>query len=201
MLPISRSGNNPSFAVVRDNLDTTQKNSAVNLNLVNLQTRIEENQLFLDGLKMDSQFQNLLTLMRQVGVTDEMKFNFLTGQASLEDCFAKDTWGKNLLVKTYGGLEFRTARSCNSHFLLKSVADTLYAILKPGYFETTEKFSSKMCSLMRTIEHENRSEILDLSNADLTYVDLSYAKLSGVNLAGADLTKACLTYVDLTGQT
>jgi uncharacterized protein YjbI with pentapeptide repeats len=160
--------------------------------VVNLNNRMENNRALLNDLKASKPFQNLLILMRKAAVPDERLLDFLTRKASLETCFGDKTWKIALLTKTYDRIE---VHSSGSHFLLESLATELSAIFKKGiFFESADKFHSKMKILMSSIEKSNGLKRLDLVGADLSGINLSEA-----NLIGANLHKANLSGVDLTG--
>jgi uncharacterized protein YjbI with pentapeptide repeats len=184
MQPISRSVTT-NFPIISDQTD-----------VANLNNRINKNRAFLEALKADRPFQNLLVLMRKGDVCDERLLDFLMGVSSLEWCRSKRVWMENLIIKTYD-LEIRWYGT----FLPHCITFPLSMIFKPGCFETTEKSHSKMCVLMGSLKKENDSETLDFANADLADVslvgaDLSRANLSGANLSGADLKGAHLSHIN-----
>jgi uncharacterized protein YjbI with pentapeptide repeats len=197
MKPITQPINSSRFTSDSDNLNTLEKGGTVEADLVNLRSRIEKNCAFLDELKKNTRFQNVLILMRKMAISNELLFSFLSGQSSLQQLLGEETWMTNLLVKTYDGLE--AAWLGYSHFLSNSIVDTIQAIFRRGYLESAEKFQSKMHSLMDAIENHDNLGQLDLSGADLSYISLRSAKLAGVNLVGANLIGSYLTYADLSG--
>lgn len=60
--------------------------SGSNPHTINLERRLEENRPFVDSLKEDPLFQNVLTLMRRFAVPETLLFRFVTGKAHLELC-------------------------------------------------------------------------------------------------------------------
>jgi uncharacterized protein YjbI with pentapeptide repeats len=175
MQSINRSVNT-SFHVISDPTDVE-----------NLNTRIEENRLFLDELKANKPFQNLLFLMHKAAVSEQRLLNFLMGNASLEECFGEKKWMTNLLVQPYSNFEVNWT---GSHFLPASLATTFSAIFKQGYFESAVKSHSKMCVLMGSIKRDDRLEKLDLAFTNNFFADLSCANMSGMDLSQADFAYA-----------
>ncbi|MCD6026592.1 MAG: putative low-complexity protein [Solimicrobium sp.] len=162
--------------------------------VINLNSRIGKNRTFIEDLKANPSFQNLLILMQQAAVPKEQLLKFLTGRASLEECWGEKKWMTNLIIKTYGGLKVCWA---NSHFLSESLAATLTAIFNSGYFESAEKSHAKMGVLMGSLKRDQSSETLDLVGADLSGVNLSGADLSGANFSKANLSKTDLSFATL----
>ncbi|MCD6026272.1 MAG: pentapeptide repeat protein [Solimicrobium sp.] len=160
---------------------------------MSVESRIEENRPFLDGLKTDKQFQNLLIFMCKSAVSEERVLDFLTGKSSLEACLGEKKWMTELLVNTYGGLEV-----CwhGSHFLSELLATRLSTIFKQGYFEFAEKSHFKMSALMGSIKRDEGSEKLDLADANPSVVFFCEADLFRADLSGADLAKATLRYTN-----
>ncbi|MCD6027687.1 MAG: hypothetical protein K0R08_2206 [Solimicrobium sp.] len=128
-----------------------EENTTADLRVVNIKKRITEKQSLLNDLKSNPRFQNVLILMRESAVSDSLILEFLTGKASLEECFGKEKEKIDFLVKTYGGLEDRFGRG-DSHFLSKWLATSLSTIFKTGYFESVDKTNSKMRILMEAVE-------------------------------------------------
>ncbi|MCD6026588.1 MAG: hypothetical protein K0R08_1107 [Solimicrobium sp.] len=122
--------------------------------VVNLNSRIDKNRPFLEDLKASQPFQDLLVLMRQAAVPEQRLLEFLTGKISLEECLGEKNWMTTLLVKTNDKLEVRWF---GSHFLSETLATTLSAIFKQGYFESAEKSHSKMLILMSSLKRDDKS--------------------------------------------
>jgi hypothetical protein len=165
--------NTPRSPLILTNSSQIDKNNIMDPHVVNLEKRLEENWSFLDSLRRDSGFQNILTLMHKAGVPEEHLLKFLTGDSSLEECFGKSTWMINFLVGSYNDLEIKSGWFGRiEHFLSKSLANTLLIIFKPGYLESPEKTHSKMNALMHAIEEKNNSGKLDLAGTDFSFLNM-----------------------------
>ncbi|MCD6026899.1 MAG: hypothetical protein K0R08_1418 [Solimicrobium sp.] len=182
MLPTSHPVDTNRTAFNLSNSSSTEKNSTVDVHVMNLEKRIDDNRLFLESLKRDSGFQNTLTLMHKAGVPEEQLLKFLTGKVSLEECLGKRTGMINFLVRSYEGLEIKFGWLGKSgHFFSGSLANTLSAIFSPSNLEFSEKTHSKMNTLMQVIEEKNNSGKLDLSNADLSLIKVPVLDIDNFN--------------------
>jgi hypothetical protein len=200
MLPITKSIRPPHLALDLDKLKSGlgESNPTViesDSHVINLKKRIDENCHFLDELKKDRQFQNLLTLMRKAAIPEKLLLNFLIGWAPLQDCL-KSTWMEDLITKTYShgfwaiwaGVYTADGRYY-FHYLKPSFSHRLSTIFSYGYFESEDKFHSKMKTFMGAIETENISGKLDLSFLDLSDVWLDHASLTGADCRGVKFGK------------
>jgi hypothetical protein len=206
MLPVNRPIYNLRLAADIGNSNPAEKNSSVNPDVINLENRIEQNRPLIEHLKTDREFQNTLTLLRKEFLPTRQLLDFLTGNASLEECvmtieadfnpsggeryttidefMAGKKWIIEVLVRTFKGLKVKSSLfGTDTHFLPKPLTDPLAAIFRHGYLESDEKTYSKMNALMQAIE----SSKLDLSGADLSDINFDYANLADANLAGANL--------------
>ncbi|MCD6026675.1 MAG: hypothetical protein K0R08_1194 [Solimicrobium sp.] len=211
MQSINRSLGSPAQVTPELNLISAEKNSLADSEMLGIKKRIEENQSFLDELKIDNKFQNFLTLMRKLGVRDEELLNILTGQADVKRYLDKESWKKSLLKSMlltmieYRQRGFLEKSYIDEHegelvpYLAKQLAQPLASIFKQGYLEADEKTQSKMGLLLKAIENEHRAGELDLHDLNLSGCELSGADFSGVNCIGTNFEKANLAGADFRG--
>ncbi|MCD6026307.1 MAG: pentapeptide repeat-containing protein [Solimicrobium sp.] len=202
MLSLTRPLHNPNPTPKLNNLNLIEKDAVVELNVVNLKKRIEENRALLDSLKQNKKFQNILIFFLRCKEPDSIVrlTKFLVGKASLEECFSKERWIINLLARTCDEIEVRSGFFGPSHFLSSPLTDTLSIIFAYGYLESEEKFNSKMITFIESIQ-EDRLESLYLVGADLSWADLTGANLPWEDLTAANLRRANLNGANFEGST
>jgi hypothetical protein len=164
MLPITHPLNTPRGAFRLNDPNLTKENSAADPQVINLESRIEENRELIEGLKIDAGFQNILSIMYTSAVPDEQFVNFLTGKASLEECVGKNENrgridGLLMIYHPFDKIDFKYGffGKPHSHFFNKSLSDKFAAILKHGYSESDEKTRSKIATLMQAIKEKKYS--------------------------------------------